>query len=124
MKRFSKHKNAVLEFSCTGCGLCCKEAGYVFFSDNDIKRASALLKISPIVFINKYLEYEENYGYYIQVTNEKACIFLDEYNKCTIQDAKPEQCKTFPYWNEYMDKNGNIIAGKFNRPCPGITIKK
>ena len=93
MKRFSKHKNAVLEFSCTGCGLCCKEAGYVFFSDNDIKRASALLKISPIVFINKYLEYEENYGYYIQVTNEKVCIFLDEYNKCTIQDAKPEQCK-------------------------------
>ena len=55
MKRFTKNKNAVLEFSCTGCGIWCKEKGYIFFNDDDIKRASDFLKISPPVFINKYL---------------------------------------------------------------------
>lgn len=124
MKRFAKNKNAILEFSCTGCGICCKEPGYVFFTDDDIKKASNFLNISPIVFINKYLEYDEGYGYYIQVTGEKGCDFLDESNKCIIHEAKPEQCRTFPYWNEYMDKNGNLIAGKFNRPCHGVSIKK
>lgn len=124
MKRSAKNKNAVLVFSCTGCGICCKEKGYIFFNDDDIKKASDFLKISPPVFINKYLKYEEYYGYYIKVDEGKSCCFLDENNKCTINDAKPKQCKTFPYWNEYMDKNGNLIAGKFNRPCKGVKIKK
>lgn len=124
MKRFNKNKNAKLEFSCTGCGICCKEKGYVFFNDNDIINASELLKTSPLVFINKYLEYEENYGYYIRISEGESCTFLDENNRCTINDAKPTQCKTFPYWKEYMDKNGRLIAGKFNRPCPGVKIKK
>ncbi|AEM23223.1 hypothetical protein Bint_2624 [Brachyspira intermedia PWS/A] len=120
----SNNKNSILTFSCTGCGICCKEKGYVFFNDDDIKRASKLLEISPLVFINKYLEYEEGYGYYIKVTDDKACTFLDENNRCTINSAKPNQCGTFPYWKEYMDKNGNLISGKFKRACPGVKIKK
>ena len=126
MKKYSKsnNKNSILTFSCTGCGICCKEKGYVFFNDDDIKRASKFLEISPLVFINKYLEYEEGYGYYIKVTDDKACTFLDENNRCTINSAKPNQCATFPYWKEYMDKNGNLISGKFKRACPGVKIKK
>ena len=110
-----KNKNSILTFSCTGCGICCKEKGYVFFTDDDIKRASKLLEISPLIFINQYLDYEEGYGYHIKVTDDKPCTFLDENNRCTINSAKPNQCATFPYWKEYMDKNGNLIAGKFNR---------
>ncbi|MEI0798173.1 YkgJ family cysteine cluster protein [Brachyspira intermedia] len=120
----SNNKNSILTFSCTGCGICCKERGYVFFNDDDIKRASKFLEISPLIFINKYLEYEEGYGYYIKVTDDKACTFLDENNRCTINSAKPNQCATFPYWKEYMDKNGNLISGKFKRACPGVKIKK
>ncbi|MEI0702378.1 YkgJ family cysteine cluster protein [Brachyspira intermedia] len=120
----SNNKNSILTFSCTGCGICCKERGYVFFNDDDIKRASKFLEISPLIFINKYLEYEEGYGYYIKVTDDKACTFLDENNRCTINSAKPNQCSTFPYWKEYMDKNGNLISGKFKRACPGVKIKK
>ncbi len=119
-----KNKNSILTFSCTGCGICCKEKGYVFFTDDDIKRASKLLEISPLIFINQYLDYEEGYGYHIKVTDDKPCTFLDENNRCTINSAKPNQCATFPYWKEYMDKNGNLIAGKFNRACPGVKIKK
>lgn len=119
-----KNKNSVLTFSCTGCGICCREKGYVFFNDDDIKKASKLIEISPLFFINQYLEYEEGYGYYIKVTEDKPCTFLDENNRCTINSAKPNQCAAFPYWEEYTDKNGNLIAGKFNRACRGVKIKK
>lgn len=122
--RFKKNKNAILEFSCTGCGICCKEKGYVFFTDDDIAKASRYLNINPISFIQKYLNFDEQYGYFIKVDDEQMCHFLDENNKCIIHNAKPTQCRTFPYWKEYMDKNGNLIAGKFDRPCPGVRIKK
>ena len=122
MKKFNK--NDILEFSCTKCGICCKEKGYVFFNDEDIIRAAKFLSMSPPVFINKYLDYEHNYGYYIKINDNDNCIFLDKNNKCTINTAKPTQCKTFPYWKEYMDKNCNLVAGKFNRKCLGVRIKK
>lgn len=117
-------KNVILEFSCTRCGLCCKEEGYVFFSYSDISRASRYLKITPMDFIKKYLKYNEDLEHYIEVTKSLPCLFLDNKNGCKINDAKPEQCKTFPYWKEYMDRDGNLISGKFDRPCPGVQSKK
>ena len=91
-----------------------------------LRRITTLISSSNtcVIFINQYLDYEEGYGYHIKVTDDKPCTFLDENNRCTINSAKPNQCATFPYWKEYMDKNGNLIAGKFNRACPGVKIKK
>ena len=124
VKSNRKTKNSILIFSCTLCGVCCKEKGYVFFTDDDIKRASKLLEISPLIFINQYLDYEEGYGYHIKVASDKPCTFLDKNNKCGINREKPNQCSTYPYWNEYTDKNGNLIADKFNRNCHGVKLKK
>lgn len=123
MKKIKK-KNDILEFSCIGCGLCCKENGYVYFSLEDIKKASEYLNINPLVFINKYLKHSYSLEYHIKVDEENRCPFLDEKDKCIIHDAKPKQCHTYPYWNEYTDKNGNLISGKFKRPCPGVKPKR
>ena len=125
MKRFKNNKNAILEFSCTACGICCREKGYVFFTDDDIARASKYLDLNPLIFIKKYLDFDSDYGYFARVDEDNglSCPFLKD-NKCVIHDAKPNQCKTYPYWKEYTDKNGNLIAGKFDRPCPGVKIKK
>lgn len=116
-------KNVILDFSCKGCGICCKEEGYVFFSSDDISRASRFLSVTPVNFIKEYLKYNENLGYYIEVLKSVPCLFLDDKNHCKIHEAKPWQCKTFPYWEEYMDKRGNLISGKFDRPCPGVFPK-
>lgn len=120
----AKKKNIILEFSCKGCGICCKEKGYVFFNKSDILNASKYLNTSPLIFINEYLNYSDSLGYHIKVDEENKCRFFDENNKCMIHKAKPSQCKTFPYWKEYCDKNGNLISGKFKRPCKGVRVKK
>lgn len=119
-----KKKNIILGFSCKGCGTCCKEKGYVFFNKSDISKASKYLGITSLIFISKYLDYDDSLGYHIKVDYENRCHFLDKNDKCLIHKAKPTQCKTFPYWKEYTDKNRNLISGKFNRHCKGAIVKK
>ena len=119
-----KKKNNILGISCKSCGTCCKEKVYVFFNKSDISKASKYLGITSLIFISKYLDYDDSLGYHIKVDNENRCHFLDKNDKCLIHKAKPTQCKTFPYWKEYTDKNGNLISGKFNRPCKGAIVKK
>lgn len=120
----TKKKNIILGFSCKSCGTCCKEKGYVFFNKSDISKASKYLGITSLIFISKYLDYDDSLGYHIKVDYENRCNFLDKNDKCLIHKVKPTQCKTFPYWKEYTDKNGNLILGKFNRPCKGAIVKK
>ena len=112
----------ILEFNCLSCGLCCKEEGVVIMTDEDVIKASTLLNITSIEFIHKYLKHHEDIGLYIEVLEDKPCVFLKD-NKCLINDSKPEQCRTFPYWEEYVDKNGNLLRRKFDRPCPGAKSK-
>lgn len=119
----TKKKNIILGFSCKSCGTCCKEKGYVFFNKSDISKASKYLGITSLIFISKYLDYDDSLGYHIKVDYENRCNFLDKNDKCLIHKVKPTQCKTFPYWKEYTDKNGNLISGKFNRPCKGAIVK-
>lgn len=105
------------KFECKKCGQCCREAGWVYFLPDDIKRASAYLSMTKAEFKKKYLTNQG--GLCVEVTALKPCVFLKD-EGCIIHEAKPKQCATFPYWPEYVNKNGEIID--FNRPCPGITI--
>ena len=119
-----KRKNITLEFKCTRCSLCCREEGYVLFSKNDVERASKYLNLTKEDFAKKYLDYSNAYGFYIEVKDNKGCILLDDDNNCIIQNAKPEKCASFPYWDEYTDSDGNLSRKKFDRPCPGVYEKK
>lgn len=119
-----RKKNVALEFRCTRCSLCCREEGYVLFSKTDIDRAAKYLSLTKESFFKKYLSYSEAYGFYIEVKDNMGCILLDDNNDCIIQNAKPENCSTFPYWNEYIDAEGKLSPKKFDRPCPGVFEKK
>ena len=106
-------------FSCTRCGYCCCEEGYVYFTEEEIDKASNILNMGRQDFIFSYLEKDEFAEYYHIVEKNSCCSFLID-NLCIIQEDKPSQCSTFPYWDEYMDINGNILKSKFKRKCPGI----
>jgi Fe-S-cluster containining protein len=107
-------------FTCTRCGSCCKEEGFVFFTSVEIDKASELLGIGRKDFISRFLI--KNGGTYAhEVRKGGQCVFLKG-SVCDLQSVKPEQCRTFPFWDEYIGKDGELI--NFDRPCRGIFGKR
>ncbi|MCF7824749.1 MAG: YkgJ family cysteine cluster protein [Candidatus Marinimicrobia bacterium] len=85
-----------LHFECTGCGACCKlGGGFVYPSLEDVGFAARHLKLSVSAFTKKYMELND--GHYVFKNDGDNCIFYDK-NGCTIYEARPTQCRTYPFW--------------------------
>jgi len=110
-----------LKFSCKRCSTCCRyDAGFVFLSQNDIKKLSSALKIDANNLISVYCRWvTDKNGDTVLSLKEKSnndCILWN--NGCTVYADRPLQCVTFPFW-------GSIITSKHNwemaaSGCPGM----
>ncbi|PCI95591.1 zinc/iron-chelating domain-containing protein [Candidatus Aerophobetes bacterium] len=88
-----------LYFKCTGCGKCCSGSpGYVWLEEKDIKRLCKHLEISRAEFLKKYTKTVNRRISLRDDTKDYACIFLKEGKYCSVYDARPTQCKTYPFW--------------------------
>jgi uncharacterized protein len=94
-----------LRFKCTGCGQCCTGSpGYVWVSPSEIKALAEQLNISVEEFIKKYTR---RIGNRLSLIEKKRgenydCVFLDG-KRCTVYEARPKQCRTYPWWPENID---------------------
>ncbi len=90
----------VTNFKCTQCGTCCKWPGHVKVSEDEIEAICVLLKMEFCEFVEKYTELTRDRRSLTIIENEDGhCIFLSD-KGCEINDAKPEQCSSFPFtWN-------------------------
>jgi len=87
-----------LKFKCTGCGGCCTGSpGYVFLSNSDLEKLSNHFKLELNQFQQKYTRYVDGQYALLDRPGSEDCIYLQD-NKCTVYDARPIQCKTFPWW--------------------------
>jgi len=111
-----------LRFHCTGCSDCCTGApGYVWLSDVDI---DALRMYFGGISIE---EFACTYCRYVDVEDGKAlslkekahydCIFLEN-GRCSVYEARPIQCRTYPFWEEIL-QTGETWSDE-SRYCPGI----
>jgi len=106
--------------ACMSCqGRCCTgESGYIYVNKNEMERIAAFLEIDVEVFKEQYL-FKKGYKYSIkerEVNGEFECIFFDkEANGCTIYQARPIQCRTFPFWEYYKSR-----VDELKNECPGI----
>ena len=95
------YKNG-LPFHCTQCGACCTGSpGYVWINDEEIVAMAKHLNISLETFIKKYTR--SVYGRRALLEHPKTydCIFLQN-KTCTLYNARPMQCKTYPWWPEIL----------------------
>jgi uncharacterized protein len=91
-----------LSFHCTGCGKCCTGApGYVWINEKEISAMAKTLGISSEEFICKYTRRVGNKLSLIENQKNYDCVFLKD-KKCLVYDARPSQCRTFPFWKENM----------------------
>jgi Fe-S-cluster containining protein len=106
-----------LRFTCQrGCVKCCDQEGYVYLTEDDLKRAAKFTGMSAAGFEKKFV-YRTRHQMRFRKPRHKQCPFL-EADGCSIHPAKPTQCRTFPFWPELVENRA--AWEKTGRFCPGI----
>jgi len=106
-----------LQFACQpGCSNCCDQSGFVYLSEDDIKRAAKFVRMSAKGFEERYIYRTTNQRRF-RKPPDKQCPFLDD-KRCSIHPAKPTQCRTFPFWPELVESRA--AWKQTAKYCPGI----
>ncbi len=109
-----------VRFQCQGSGKCCTshgEFGFVYLTKEDRKRFAAHFKMRSSEFTKKYCEKGGDIWRLKEREKNPDCIFL-EAKKCSVYQARPEQCRTWPFWPEVM--NAKSWAKEIVSFCPGV----
>ena len=82
---------------------------------------SDFLKIDSATFILDYLR-KDSYRPSIKELkigpDNFSCIFFNhETNGCEIYPVRPEQCRTFPFWEYFKDRPDEL-----KEECPGVVF--
>lgn len=106
---------------CSKCeGNCCiGESGYIWITPAEMQMLSQLLKISMDELKHQYLR-KISYKYSIkekQLSKDNfACVFFDlQLKQCSVYDARPKQCRTFPFWDYFKENEKEVYE-----ECPAI----
>ncbi len=106
-----------MRFECQpGCTTCCQQKGHVYLTEEDIVRAAHFLRLSAAEFERKFVYRTTNLRR-LRVPRDAQCGFLRG-DGCSIQPAKPTQCRLFPFWPELVDQEKEWA--KTGEWCPGI----
>jgi Fe-S-cluster containining protein len=131
-----------LTFTCSQCGNCCTGPhGYIYASDEEIRRLAEFLKLTCDEVVEKYcrkvggkLSFREKRG-----TGGWDCIFLEEIEStrrpegadreiactkrvCSIYPVRPLQCRTWPFWDGNLASRENWDTAA--ERCPGMNHGK
>ncbi|MFN7825465.1 MAG: YkgJ family cysteine cluster protein [Pseudobdellovibrionaceae bacterium] len=109
-----------VRFECQGSGKCCTshgEYGFVFLTLDDRRRMAKHLGISTSAFTRKYCENKNGVFHLLEDPKNTDCMFLKN-KKCSIYDARPTQCRTWPFWPEVM--NAKTWKKEVMSFCPGV----
>jgi Fe-S-cluster containining protein len=89
-----------LPFSCTRCGACCTGApGYVWVNAEEIAQLAQFRGLSTEAFGRQYVR---QVGDRLSLIERPGgdCIFWEKQVGCSVYEARPIQCRTWPFWPE------------------------
>jgi uncharacterized protein len=92
-----------LSFTCTKCGACCTGApGYVWVVAEEIEALAGHRGLSVEEFGRQFVR---RVGDRFSLVERPGgdCIFWDRAIGCTVYEARPIQCRTWPFWPENIE---------------------
>lgn len=94
-----------LKFECTQCGDCCTGApGFVWVNQEEINAIATLIGVELDEFERKYVRRVGIRRSLVEFPDDGSCVFFDtKLRKCTVYDARPRQCRTWPFWDSNLD---------------------
>jgi Fe-S-cluster containining protein len=92
-----------LSFTCTRCGACCTGApGYVWVDADEVAALAAHRGETPDEFSTRFVR--KVGGRYSLIEKPGGdCIFWERGVGCTVYEARPVQCRTWPFWPENVE---------------------
>lgn len=109
-----------LRFECQGSGKCCTshgEFGFVYLTVEDRERFAKFLGLSVDAFVKKYCDRTNGVYHLKEEKGRPDCLFLKN-KACTVYEARPNQCRTWPFWPEVM--NAKAWKTEVESFCPGV----
>lgn len=110
------HTETFAKINCLDCANCCKNHS-PRFKIPDIKRISKFLKLKEGIFIQTYLQLDNENDFVLKQT---PCTFLLPDNKCSIYDVRPSDCARYPYTNEDVLLKRQALTLKNSEVCPAV----
>lgn len=106
-----------LRFTCQpGCTRCCEQEGFVYLTEEDLRRAARYVGLGAAEFERRYV-YRTRKRMRFRKPRGRQCPFLLD-DGCSIHPAKPTQCRLFPFWPELV--SSRQAWRRTARFCPGI----
>jgi Fe-S-cluster containining protein len=106
-----------LAFTCTRCGACCTGApGYVWVTVAEMTRLAEHRGESLDEFTTRFVR-KVGRRYSLIERPGGDCIFWDATAGCTVYEARPTQCRTWPFWEENVETPEDWE--RITEICPG-----
>ncbi|HXA22923.1 MAG TPA: YkgJ family cysteine cluster protein [Acetobacteraceae bacterium] len=87
--------------NCLKCpSLCCRMAGYVRVSRDDIRRLAKFLKLTVREFEERHIIERTRKGEKRIKTGTGTCQFLGDDRRCTVYAGRPRDCRGYVCWNQ------------------------
>lgn len=87
-----------LRFTCTRCGHCCTgDPGYVWVDDNDLAAIAQQRGETIEEVTTRYTRLTDR-GRSLREQSNGDCVFYDRKQGCTVYEARPPQCRSWPFW--------------------------
>ena len=111
------------ESACKTCGgTCCRGfTGYVWIIKEELEKMAKTRNMELATFSKHYirqvqgrLSLQERF-----INGEHICCFFDPIDcLCTIYQTRPDQCRTFPFWNQFKINSQELFL-----ECPGVSLR-
>ena len=90
-----------LRFKCTQCGNCCTGApGYVWVNQAEIEGIAAEVGETDVEAFEDMYVRKIGIRRSLREFPNGDCVFFDnEKRTCTVYNARPRQCRTWPFWD-------------------------
>lgn len=105
-----------LRFSCTRCGNCCRGPGYVWVDDEEVSLLADHFGMPFDEFLKVYTRKVGRSRSLRDQANDN-CIFFDDEAGCLVYEARPRQCRTWPFWDHNLESPRSWK--ELQKKCPG-----
>lgn len=107
-----------LAFACQECGGCCRgPGGYVWVTEDEAGALAEVLGMTFNDFAAKLLRTTLS-GLALVDGAHGDCPLLGQDGRCRVYNARPVQCRTWPWWRENLTSNQRWDDAATR--CPGM----